>query len=133
AGSGGLVKSIQDLDLSGKRLFLRVDFNVPIQDGQVADATRIRETLPTVRLAREKGARVICASHLGKPRGKASAKYSLAPVAVKFAELLAAPVRFVEECIGPEAERAAGALEAGGGLLPRNLPFPPRAEGDGSA
>jgi phosphoglycerate kinase len=123
ASVGGLVKSIRELDLSGKRLFLRVDFNVPLQDGRVADATRIRETLPTVRLAREKGARVICASHLGKPRGKRSEKYSLAPVATTFAELLASPVRFVDDCVGPEAERAAGALAPGDVLLLENLRF----------
>ena len=117
------MKSIQDLDLSGKKLFLRVDFNVPIQDGEVADATRIRETLPTVRLAREKGAKVICASHLGKPKGKPNPKYSLAPVAVKFAELLASPVRFVDDCVGPDAERAAQALAPGEVLLLENLRF----------
>jgi phosphoglycerate kinase len=117
------VKSIRDLDLSGKSVFLRVDFNVPIQDGAVSDATRIRETPPTIRLAREKGARVVCASHLGKPKGKPSPKYSLAPVAVAFSELLGAPVRFVQDCVGPEAERAGRALAPGEVLLLENLRF----------
>src|SRR2546430_12226327 len=80
------MKSIRELSLDGKRLFLRVDFNVPLEDGRVADATRIRETLPTVLLAREAGARVICASHLGKPKGKKSPKDSLAAAAVDFTE-----------------------------------------------
>jgi phosphoglycerate kinase len=124
------VKSIRDLDLSGKSLFLRVDFNVPIQDGVVSDVTRIRETLPTVRLAREKGARVICASHLGKPKGKPSPKHSLAPVAVSFAELLRTPVRFVEDCVGPEAERASRTLGRGEVLLLENLRFHAGEEGN---
>ena len=122
------MQSIRDLDLSGKRLFLRVDFNVPIQGGAVSDTTRIRETLPTVRLAREKGARVICASHLGKPKGKPSPKYSLAPVAVAFAELLGSAVRFVEDCVGPSAESAVQGLAAGEVLLLENLRFHPGEE-----
>ena len=117
------MKSIRDLDLKGRRLFLRVDFNVPLQDGVVSDDTRIVETLPTVRLAVERDARVICASHLGKAKGKRKPELSLAPVAVRFAERLGAPVRFVEDCIGPEAERAAGSLEPGQVLLLENLRF----------
>src|SRR5512143_688755 len=101
------MKSIRDLSLRGRKLFLRVDFNVPLADGKVSDDTRIVETLPTVRLARESGARVICASHLGKAKGKRKPELSLAPVAVRFAEKLGAPVRFVADCIGPEAARAA--------------------------
>ena len=122
------MKSIRELALSGRRLFLRVDFNVPIENGAVGDATRIRETLPTVRLAREAGARVVCASHLGKPKGSPNPKYSLAPVAVAFAELLAAPVRFVDACVGPEAERAAAGLTPGEVLLLENLRFDPGEE-----
>ena len=122
------MRSIRDLPLVGKRLFLRVDFNVPLEDGVVSDVTRIQETLPTIRLAREAGARVVCASHLGKPKGKRSAKDSLAPVAVTFAELLAGPVRFVDDCVGPEAERAADALRDGEVLLLENLRFHPGEE-----
>jgi phosphoglycerate kinase len=117
------MKSIRDMDLSGRRLFLRVDFNVPLDAGRVSDETRIAETLPTVRLAAEKGARVICASHLGKPKGKRKPELSLAPVAVRFAELLGRPVRFVDDCVGPEAESAAGALGNGEVLLLENLRF----------
>src|SRR5689334_6712486 len=72
--------SIRDLDLAGKRVFVRVDFNVPLKDGHVGDATRIIETLPTLRLARERGARLVLASHLGRPKGKPDPKYSLRPV-----------------------------------------------------
>jgi phosphoglycerate kinase len=115
--------SIRSLRLSGRRLFLRVDFNVPLEDGKVVDATRILETLPTVRLAREAGARVICASHLGKPKGKRKEDLSLAPVAVEFAARLQAPVRFVEDCVGGEAERAAKSLSDGEVLLLENLRF----------
>ena len=117
------MKSLRDLRLDGKRLFLRVDFNVPLSEGRVTDRTRIEETLPTVRLAAEMGARVICASHLGKPKGKVKAELSLAPVAVAFAEALGRPVRFVEACVGPEAAAAAGSLEPGEVLLLENLRF----------
>jgi phosphoglycerate kinase len=117
------MRSIRELSLDGKRLFLRVDFNVPLEGGRVADATRIRETLPTVQLAREAGARVICASHLSKPKGKRSPKDSLATVAVAFAELLASPVRFVDDCVGPEAEKAVASLSGGDVLLLENLRF----------
>ena len=111
------------MDLRGKRLLLRVDFNVPLEDGRVADATRIRETLPTVRLAVEAGARVVCASHLGKPKGKRKSEMSLAPVATAFARELARPVRFVDDCVGTEVERAAEVLEPGEVLLLENLRF----------
>ncbi len=117
------MKSIRDLELRGRRLFLRVDFNVPLDGGRVTDRTRIVETLPTVRLAADAGARVICASHLGKPKGKVKADLSLAPVAVAFAEALGRPVRFVEECVGPEARAAAEKLEPGEVLLLENLRF----------
>ena len=79
--------SIRDLELAGKRVFVRVDFNVPLENGQVTDDTRIRETLPTLKLARERGARLVLASHLGRPKGKPDPKYSLRPVAAKLAEL----------------------------------------------
>ncbi len=117
------MKSLRDLDLEGKRVFLRVDFNVPLSEGRVTDRTRIEETLPTVRLAAERGARLICASHLGKPKGKVKAELSLAPVSVAFAEALGRPIRFVEACVGPEAEAAAGSLGPGEVLLLENLRF----------
>jgi phosphoglycerate kinase len=117
------MKSIRDLSLQGRKLFLRVDFNVPLDGGRVLDDTRIAETLPTVRLAMERGARVICASHLGKARGKPKPELSLAPVAARFAQLLKKPVRFVEDCVGPEAAKAADALDPGEVLLLENLRF----------
>jgi phosphoglycerate kinase len=117
------MKTIRDMALAGRRLFLRVDFNVPLDGGRVSDDTRIAETLPTVRLAAEKGARVVCASHLGKPKGKRKPELSLAPVAVRFAELLGRPVRFVDDCVGAEAESAAASLKDGEVLLLENLRY----------
>ena len=117
------MKSLRDLHLNGQRLLLRVDFNVPLSEGQVADRTRIEETLPTVRLAMEAGAKVICASHLGKPKGKVRPELSLAPVAVVFAEALGRPVRFVEDCVGPEVEKLVEKLAPGDVLLLENLRF----------
>ncbi|HSS44722.1 MAG TPA: phosphoglycerate kinase, partial [Thermoanaerobaculia bacterium] len=124
------MKSIRDLKLEGQRLFLRVDFNVPLDGGRVTDATRILETLPTVRFAAERGARVLCASHLGKPKGKPNPRFSLAPVSSEFAARLARPVRFVEDCVGPEAQRVAASLQEGEILLLENLRFHPGEEGN---
>ena len=93
-------KTIRDIDLKGKRALVRVDFNVPLENGKVTDDTRIRETLPTLRLAIEKGARLVLASHLGRPKGKRDPKYSLKPAAVRLGELLGQPVDFAERQIG---------------------------------
>jgi len=117
------MRSIRELPIEGKSVFLRVDYNVPLDAGRVADATRIVESLPTVRHACERGARVVCASHLGKARGKKDPKLSLAPVAVEFAARLGRSVRFVEDCVGSEAEAAAKALAPGEVLLLENLRF----------
>jgi len=115
--------SIRDLDLSGKRVFIRVDFNVPLDGARVTDDTRIRETLPTLKLAREKGGRLILASHLGRPKGKPDSKYSLAPVAAKLAELLGVKVDFVADCVGDDTEAKSKALANGGVLLLENVRF----------
>src|ERR1700734_3680117 len=96
--------SIRDLQLKGQRVFIRVDFNVPTSNGVVGDDTRIRETLPTLRLAAERGARLVLASHLGRPKGKVDPKYSLAPVAARLSELLGKPVAFASDCVGADAE-----------------------------
>lgn len=109
--------------LSGRRVFLRVDFNVPLDGGRVGDATRIAETIPTVRVILDAGARVLCASHLGKPKGRRDTKLSLAPVASEFAALLGRPVRFADDCVGPEVERLASSLRDGEVLLLENLRF----------
>src|SRR5271163_4445819 len=96
--------TIHDLDLRGKRVFLRVDFNVPLKDGVVSDDTRIRETIPTLRLAIQKGGRLVLASHLGRPKGGPDSKYSLKPAAKKLEELLGQPVGFADDCVGPATE-----------------------------
>src|SRR5579883_1332109 len=96
--------SIRDLDLAGKRVFMRVDFNVPLEGGAVSDDTRIRETLPTVRLAMERGARLVLASHLGRPKGKVDLQYSLQPVAARLSELIGKTVEFASDCVGADAE-----------------------------
>jgi phosphoglycerate kinase len=125
--------SIRDLDLAGERVFLRVDFNVPLDAGRVTDDTRIRETLPTLRYAMEHGARLVLASHLGRPKGKPNPQYSLAPVAAKLGELLGRPVGFATDCIGAEAEAKSRALADGGVLLLENVRFHAEEEGNDDA
>src|SRR5579864_1573767 len=120
--------SIRDLDLKGKRVFIRVDFNVPLDGGKVGDDTRIRETLPTLQLAMTRGARLILASHLGRPKGKVDAKYSRAPVAARLQELLGKPVAFVTDCVGAEAEAKSKSLRNGEVLLLENVRFHPEEE-----
>ena len=121
--------SIRDLDLDGKRVFVRVDFNVPLSDsGEITDDTRIRQTLPTLEYALGRGARLILASHLGRPKGKPNPKMSLAPVVVRLGKLLNRPVIFASDCIGPPAEKAAGELSNGELLLLENLRYHPEEE-----
>ena len=120
--------SIRDLDMSGKRVFVRVDFNVPLESGRVTDDTRIRATLPTLRLAAERGARLILASHLGRPKGKPDPKYSLAPVAARLQELLGKPVAFASDCVGADAEALSKALGNGDVLLLENVRYHPQEE-----
>jgi phosphoglycerate kinase len=115
--------SIKDLDLRGKRVFIRVDFNVPIKDGKVDDDSRITASLPTIQYAIEQRARVILASHLGRPKGERVDKYSLRPVAEHLAELLKRPVAFAEDCIGEAAESKVNELADGDVLLLENLRF----------
>jgi phosphoglycerate kinase len=120
--------TINDLDLRGKRVFIRVDFNVPLKDAVVTDDTRIRETLPTLRLAIQKGARLVLASHLGRPKGGPDPKYSLRPAAKKLEELLGKPVAFALDCIGPGAEGQSKALRDGEVLVLENVRFHPEEE-----
>src|ERR1700733_11128269 len=98
---------ISDLDLAGKRVFMRVDFNVPLANGKITDDTRIQASLPSIRYIIEKKGRLILASHLGRPKGKPEEKYSLKPVAARLSELLDVPVQFAPDCIGPEVQRMA--------------------------
>lgn len=120
--------TINDLDLRGKRVFIRVDFNVPLKDGTVTDDTRIRETLPTLRLAIQKGGRLVLASHLGRPKGGPDPKYSMAPVAKKLQDLLERPVEFAKDCVGADTEAKSKALKDGGVLLLENVRFHPEEE-----
>src|SRR5947209_4926952 len=115
--------SIKDLDLKGKRVFIRVDFNVPIKDDKVDDDTRIRGALPTIQYAIDEGARVILASHLGRPKGARVEKYSLRPVAEHLSELLGKPVEFADDCVGDEVKSKVDALKDGEVLLLENLRF----------
>ncbi|MGH9712146.1 MAG: phosphoglycerate kinase [Candidatus Acidiferrales bacterium] len=115
--------SIRDLGMTGKRVFIRVDFNVPLGAGKVADDTRIRETLPTLRLAMDRGARLVLASHLGRPKGKVDPKYSLAPVAALLREFLGKPVGFAADCVGAETEAKSKALRDGDVLLLENVRY----------
>jgi phosphoglycerate kinase len=120
--------TINELDLKGKRVFIRVDFNVPLKDGVVTDDTRIRETLPTLRLAIQKGGRLVLASHLGRPKGGPDPKYSLRPAAKKLEELLGKPVAFAFDCVGPGAEGQSKALRDGEVLVLENVRFHPEEE-----
>jgi phosphoglycerate kinase len=115
--------SIRDLDLAGKRVFIRVDFNVPIDAGKVTDDTRIRETVPTLRYAIDRGARLVLAAHLGRPKGKPDPRYTLKPVAARLQEMLGHPVAFAADCVGADAEAQSKALSDGAVLLLENVRY----------
>jgi phosphoglycerate kinase len=124
--------SIRDLTLAGKRVFVRVDFNVPLSEArEITDDTRIRASLPTIQYALERGARLVLASHLGRPKGKPNPRLSLKPVGARLFQLLSGPVLLAADCVGPEIEAQAAALRNGDVLLLENLRF--HAEEDKNA
>jgi len=118
------IRTLDDLSFpAGTRVFYRVDYNVPLDGTRITDATRIEETLPTLRRLRDAGAAVVVASHLGRPKGEKKAKYSLEPIRAKLAELLGADVEWADDCVGDDAEAKAAALQPGQVLLLENLRF----------
>ncbi|MYD66644.1 MAG: phosphoglycerate kinase [Chloroflexi bacterium] len=121
-------RSIRDIDLTGRRVFLRVDYNVQVDDGRVIDDMRLRESLPTIAYLREAGARIILCSHRGRPRGQVVENLRNVPVATHLSRLIETPVRSVGDCIGPEAEAAAAGLEPGELLMLENVRFHPGEE-----
>jgi phosphoglycerate kinase len=116
-------RSITDLNLKGRRVFIRVDFNVPIKNGQITDDTRIQSSLPTITYALEQGATVILASHLGRPKGKPNPEFTLQPVADRLSSLLGRPVVFATDCVGPAAAEAVAKAGTPGVVLLENLRF----------
>ena len=116
-------RALTDYPVDGQRVFVRVDFNVPLQDGAVADDTRVRAALPTIRYLIDHGCRVVLASHLGRPKGQVVPELRLDPIGVRLSELLERPVEKVDDCIGPDIVTAAEALAPGGLLLLENLRF----------
>ncbi len=121
-------KTVRDIDVNGKRVLVRVDFNVPIKDGKVGDDTRIRAALPTLQYLLDHGAALILTSHLGRPKGGPEPKYSLRPVAEHLSQLLKRPVAFADDSIGPVAEQAVQNLKPGDVLLLENTRFHPEEE-----
>jgi phosphoglycerate kinase len=126
--------SVRDLDLNGKRVFIRVDFNVPLKNGVIGDDTRIRASLPTIQYVLDRGATPVLASHLGRPKGKVNPDMSLKPVADRLAKLLGKPVVFAPDCVGEAARQAVDAARASGrAVLLENLRFHPEEEKNGPA
>ncbi len=125
---GDAKKGLRDLQPAGKRVLVRVDFNVPTKGGEVTDDTRIVAALPTIRYLLQKGARLVLVSHLGRPKGGPEPKYSLKPVQARLERLLRQPVAWVDDCVGPAAEQASRALKDGQVLLCENLRFHPEEE-----
>ena len=126
-------RTLRDLAPGGKRVLVRVDFNVPLKDGAVSDDSRMVAAMPTIRYLLEKRARVILMSHLGRPKGGPEPRYSLRPVATRLERLLRQPVAFADDCVGTDAEARAKALKDGEVLLLENLRFHPEEEANDPA
>jgi len=126
-------RSVVDYPVDGKRVLLRVDFNVPLKDGYVDDDTRIRKALPTIRLLLDRGCAVVLASHLGRPKGQVVDALRLDPVAARLGELLGRPVSKLDDCVGPEVEAAVRAMKAGDVVLLENLRFHAEETADDAA
>src|SRR5215212_4251385 len=118
-------RSVRDLDVGDKRVLVRVDFNVPVKDGEVTDDTRIRRALPTIRYLLEEGARPLLISHLGRPKGEPDPKYAMDPVAARLKELLGEPVLKLDAAVGPEVEEAIDDWDGKGVMLLENSRFYP--------
>ena len=118
-----ILQTIRDYDFSGKRALVRVDFNVPLKDGEVTDDTRIRSALPTIQYILDAGGSVVAMSHFGRPKGKKNPELSMAPIAKKFAQLLGRPVKLASDVIGAEVTKEVEALKSGEVLLLENVRF----------
>jgi phosphoglycerate kinase len=121
-------KTIDDIDPRGKRVFVRVDFNVPLEGDRITDDTRVRAALPTLKSLLDRGAALIVASHLGRPKGRPDPALSLAPVAKRLSELLGTPVKMLSDCVGPEVDAAVKAMKPGDVVMLENLRFHPEEE-----
>ncbi len=121
-------KTIRDIDVNGKRVLMRVDFNVPLKDGKVQDATRIEAALPSIRYILDHGGKLILMSHLGRPDGQAKPEFSLKPAALKLAEFLGVPVPLAPDCVGPEVKRMVDGLKSGEVMMLENVRYHPEEE-----
>ncbi len=121
-------KTIRDIDVQGKKVLVRVDYNVPISEGQITDDRRIRATVPTIQYLLDHGAAVILMSHLGRPKGKPAPEFTMDPVARRLSEILGIPVKKLDDCIGPEVEKAVKEMKPGEVILLENLRFHPEEE-----
>lgn len=126
-------KTVRDVDVAGKRVLIRADFNVPMEGGRITDDRRIREALPTIRFMIERGARIILASHLGRPKGRVDEAFRLTPVSQRLSDLLGRPVPLLPDCVGPAVEAAVARLQPGDVVLLENLRFHPEEEANDPA
>src|SRR5438132_10932281 len=124
------IRTVDQLRIEGARVFYRVDYNVPLEGMTISDATRIEETLPTLRMMRERDAAIVIASHLGRPKGQRNEKFSLKPVRTRLAELIGSDVQWANDCVGADVEQKATQLKSGQLRLLENLRFHGEEEAD---